>query len=348
MARPRKTQLFFIVDHPPSRETVLHINHTTKEMTAKKFLFPWGRIAELLPWRTIPMHCSLCERQKASANETGALSGTSFRIDKGTTQRLSLEMDPLVLGGTVRMTSPRKRAILSLASPFLVLLSIAFASTAPKAADPFSEKRRAMVEKDLKGRGVKDAKVLDAMAKIPRHLFVEESLSRKAYADSPLPIAEGQTISQPYVVALMTEALKLRPEERVLEIGTGSGYQAAVLAEIVREVYTIEIRKPLAEAAQQRLKGLGYANVNVKYGDGYFGWEEHAPFDAIIITASVNHIPPPLIKQLKEGGRIILPLGSTLFHQTLTLATKVKGELDVEQMGAVAFVPMTGEAEKKR
>jgi protein-L-isoaspartate(D-aspartate) O-methyltransferase len=146
----------------------------------------------------------------------------------------------------------------------------------------------------------------------------------------------------------MTEAVRLKPSDRVLEIGTGSGYQAAVLAEIVKEVYTIEIRKTLAEAAARRLKDMGYKNIEVKFGDGYFGWEEHAPFDAIIVTASANHIPPPLIKQLKEGGRLILPLGNTLFHQTLTLVTNQKGELKMEQLGGVVFVPMIGETEKKK
>jgi protein-L-isoaspartate(D-aspartate) O-methyltransferase len=146
----------------------------------------------------------------------------------------------------------------------------------------------------------------------------------------------------------MTEALKLKPTDRVLEIGTGSGYQAAVLAEIVKEVYTIEIRKGLAEKAEKRFMELGYKNVKVRYADGYFGWEEHAPFDAVIITASANHIPPPLIKQLKEGGRLIIPLGSTVYYQTLTLAAKKKGELELEQLTSVAFVPMTGEVQKKR
>ncbi len=216
------------------------------------------------------------------------------------------------------------------------------------ADDPFALKRQVMVEKDIKGRGVSDKTVLAVMGRVPRHLFVEGPLRDNAYADHPLPIGEGQTISQPYVVALMTEALRLKPGDRVLEIGTGSGYQAAVLAGIVKEVYTIEIRKNLADKAEQTLKNLGYKNVKVKYGDGYFGWEEHAPFDAIIITASANHIPTPLIKQLKEGGRLILPLGSTVYYQMLTLATKRKGELDVEQMSPVAFVPMVGEMDKKR
>lgn len=204
-----------------------------------------------------------------------------------------------------------------------------------------------MVEKDIKGRGVKDKRVLDAMLKIQRHLFVDEHLRSQAYADHPLPIGEGQTISQPYVVALMTEELMLKPTDRVLEIGTGSGYQAAVLAEIVKEVYTIEIRKSLADMSAKRLEVIGYKNVRVKHADGYFGWEEHAPFDGIIITAAANHIPPPLIKQLKEGGRLIIPLGSTIFYQELTLLSKKKGELDVKQMGPVAFVPMIGEAQKK-
>ncbi len=216
------------------------------------------------------------------------------------------------------------------------------------AADPYVSERHAMVENDIKVRGIKDKKVLEVMGKIQRHLFVDEKMRDRAYADYPLPIGEGQTISQPYVVALMTEALKLKPADRVLEIGTGSGYQAAVLAEIVKEVYTIEIRKSLADTASGRFKDLGYKNIKVKYADGYFGWEEYAPFDAIIITAAANHIPPPLIKQLKEGGRLILPLGSTVYYQTLTLVTKKKGDLDVEQMGPVAFVPMIGEAGKKR
>ncbi len=214
--------------------------------------------------------------------------------------------------------------------------------------DADERKRLLMVERDLKGRGIKDKKVLEVMGKIPRHLYVDASLRDKAYGDYPLPIGEGQTISQPYVVALMTEALRLKPGDRALEIGAGSGYQAAVLAELVKEVYTIEIRKGLAESAEKRLKELGYRNVRVKYGDGYYGWEDQAPFDAIIITAAANHIPPPLIKQLKEGGRLIIPLGSTVYFQTLTLATKKKGELELEQMTSVAFVPMVGEAQKKK
>jgi protein-L-isoaspartate(D-aspartate) O-methyltransferase len=227
-----------------------------------------------------------------------------------------------------------------------LLLPLLFV-TSPLAAEHYERQRQTMLQHDIAGRGIRDPQVLAAMGKIPRHLLVGERFRAEAYADHPLPIGEGQTISQPYVVALMTEALRLQPTDRVLEIGTGSGYQAAVLAEIVKEVRSIEIRKKLAATAAAKLKELGYHNVTVKYGDGYFGWEEAAPFDAIIITAATNHIPPPLIKQLKAGGRMILPLGSTVFSQTLTLVTKdEQGELAVEQLGAVAFVPMTGEAQK--
>ncbi|MEK6539220.1 MAG: protein-L-isoaspartate(D-aspartate) O-methyltransferase [Deltaproteobacteria bacterium] len=230
----------------------------------------------------------------------------------------------------------------------LILTVILILQTAVHAEDIYKQRRQLMVEKDIKARGISDAKVLQAMGKVPRHLLVDEYIRDRVYEDYPLPIGEGQTISQPYVVALMTESLKLKPGDKVLEIGTGSGYQAVILAEIVKDVYTIEIRRGLAEKAEKRLNELGYKNIRIKYGDGYFGWEEQAPFDAIIITASANHIPPPLIKQLKEGGRLIIPLGSTVYYQTLTLATKIKGDLDLEQITSVAFVPMVGEIEKRK
>ncbi|MFQ6135717.1 MAG: protein-L-isoaspartate(D-aspartate) O-methyltransferase [Candidatus Hydrothermarchaeales archaeon] len=214
--------------------------------------------------------------------------------------------------------------------------------------DPsLTEARRRMVERDLKGRDIVDEKVLEVMGRIPRHEFVDESLKGVAYADNPLPIGEGQTISQPYVVALMTQSLNIERGERVLEIGTGSGYQAAVLAELTDEIYTIEIREKLARSAEERLKSLGYKNVKVRHADGYFGWEEYAPFDAIIVTAAVNHIPPPLIAQLNDGGRLVLPLGSTTYFQTLTLIHKKGGNLTAEHITSVRFVPMIGEAEKK-
>jgi protein-L-isoaspartate(D-aspartate) O-methyltransferase len=231
--------------------------------------------------------------------------------------------------------------------PALCLAVVLLSLTLAEGGDPYALRRQQMVQQDIGGRDVRDPQVLSAMSKVPRHLFVEPAYRDQAYEDHPLPIGEGQTISQPYVVAFMTGALRLKRGDRVLEIGTGSGYQAAVLAEIVKEVYTIEIRKSLADRAGLVLKDLGYKQVKVKYGDGYFGWEEAAPFDAIIITAAANHIPPPLIRQLKEGGRLIVPLGSTVYYQTLILATKRKGQLDVEQLGPVAFVPMTGEMRRR-
>ena len=213
--------------------------------------------------------------------------------------------------------------------------------------DPFKNARARMVTNDLKGRDISNEKVLSVMGKVKRHLLVDKSLWNVAYNDYPLSIGEGQTISQPYIVALMTQCLNLKPTDKVLEIGTGSGYQAAVLAELVDQVYSIEIREKLAKEASLKLKELGYQKVKVKQGDGYFGWSSYAPFDAIIITCAANHIPPPLTKQLKEGGRLIIPLGSTLFHQTLTLITKVEGELKVKHISGVRFVPMIGETEKR-
>ncbi len=213
--------------------------------------------------------------------------------------------------------------------------------------DAFAKRRQRMVEHDIKRRGIKDSRVIDAMLKVKRHMFIDESQWDRAYNDHPLPIGEGQTISQPYVVALMSEAIGLEGHERVLEIGTGSGYQAAILGELAKEVFTIEIRKGLYDRVVERLQRMGYKNIRVKHGDGYFGWKEHAPFDAIMVTASANHIPPPLLNQLKEGGRLIIPLGSTVFFQNLTLVTKVKGMHKIVELGSVAFVPMTGEAQKK-
>ena len=212
--------------------------------------------------------------------------------------------------------------------------------------DEFAEARKAMVESDIKARGISDPEVLEAMDNIKRHNFVPGNVKSQSYADHPLPIGYGQTISQPYIVALMTESLELKPGDKVLEIGTGSGYQAAVLAEIVDDVYSIEIIRELAERAEQTLKSQGYANVKVKNADGYFGWEEYAPFDAVIITAAADHIPPPLIEQLADGGRLIIPLGSVRYYQTLTLATKYGADLKTKYITSVRFVPMTGEALK--
>jgi protein-L-isoaspartate(D-aspartate) O-methyltransferase len=213
--------------------------------------------------------------------------------------------------------------------------------------DKYVELRKNMVEKQLKSRGINDEKVLKVMSRVERHKFVPASLLNQAYNDNPLPIGHGQTISQPYIVALMTQSLQLDENDKVLEIGTGSGYQAAVLAEIVKEVYTIEIIEELAQSAEKRLKRLGYQNVKVKNADGYFGWQENAPYDAIIITAAANHIPPPLLQQLKDGGKLIIPLGSTLRFQTLTLVEKKGNDFETEFITGVRFVPMTGKAQQQ-
>lgn len=213
--------------------------------------------------------------------------------------------------------------------------------------DAYVEKRKAMVREQLASRDIADRTVLEVMGKVPRHLFVNPGYRDQAYEDYPLPIDEGQTISQPYIVALMTQCINLKAGEKVLEIGTGSGYQAAVLSYFTGRVFSIEVREGLAKKAAQTLKDLGYRNVGVKWADGYFGWEEEAPFDAIIVTCAANHIPPPLLAQLKEGGRLIIPLGSTLYFQTLTLITKVEGKPRVRHILDVRFVPMIGEVEKR-
>ncbi len=243
----------------------------------------------------------------------------------------------------------RKNGLRETASSFRVLffsfLACFFpALLYPKPALPidFEAERKRMVDVDLRGRDIEDLNVLAAMLKVPRHEFVPGSNINRAYADFPLPIGRGQTISQPYIVALMTQSARLQSEDRVLEIGTGSGYQAAVLAELVKEVYTIEIIEYLANDARSDLKRLGYENVKVKYGDGYQGWEEFAPFDAILLTAAAPEIPQPLIDQLKEGGRMILPLEGMLF-QDLVRITKEKRGLKREKIIGVRFVPMTGE-----
>ena len=209
--------------------------------------------------------------------------------------------------------------------------------------------RAAMVERHLQGRDIDDPRVLEVMGKVPRHLFVPERIQSNAYRDSALPIDDGQTISQPYIVALMTQTLALQPDDRVLEVGTGSGYQAAVLAELVQEVFTIEIRPLLHDQSKERLQALGYDNVSAFAGDGYFGLEQHAPFDHIMITAAVDHIPAPLLEQLAVGGTMILPLGNPFSYQNLALVTKTGAggsgaDFTVDLVLGVLFVPMTGKA----
>ncbi len=207
----------------------------------------------------------------------------------------------------------------------------------------YARLRREMVRRQIEARGIRNPRVLAAMRKVPRHEFVPERVRRLAYADGPLPIGHGQTISQPYIVALMTELASPDPGDRALDIGTGSGYQAAVLAEIVEHVYSIEILEPLAEEAARRLRRLGYENVEVRCGDGYRGWPEHAPFDVIILAAAPDHIPQPLIDQLAPGGRLVLPVGEG--DQELVVVTRrADGSIERRNVIPVRFVPMTGEA----
>lgn len=210
--------------------------------------------------------------------------------------------------------------------------------------DEYAALRRRMVETQLKrpGRDITHAGVLKAMAEVPRHEFVPPAQRKYAYEDGPLPIGYDQTISQPYVVAFMTEKLDPKPTDRVLEIGTGSGYQAAVLSPLVAEVYSIEIVEPLGQRAQADLQRLGYGNVHVRIGDGYRGWPEAAPFDAIIGTSAPEHVPPPLVDQLKDGGRLVIPLGPA-YEQYLYVFKKQGGKLDRQAVLPVRFVPMTGE-----
>lgn len=231
----------------------------------------------------------------------------------------------------------------------LILLILLISVNSCKGAEKnnFDLKRKNMVEKQIKARGIKDKRVLKAMLKVPRHLLIPKEVWNEAYEDGPLPIGFGQTISQPYIVASMTELLELKGNEKVLEIGTGSGYQAAILAELSKEVYTIEIIPELAKRAEENLKKLGYKNIKVKAGDGFLGWKENSPFDAIIITCAVPKIPPPLIEQLKEGGRIVVPLGETFMFQILTVVKKIKGKLFSRGLYECSFVPMTGENVEK-
>ena len=213
-------------------------------------------------------------------------------------------------------------------------------------AERFAQARSRMVTEQIAARGVADSAVLDAMRTVPRHLFVPPQYRAEAYQDYPLPIGENQTISQPFIVGSMTEALALSPDDTVLEVGTGSGYQAAVLAEIASEVYTIEIIESLGLRAESTMASLRYDNVHVKVGDGYQGWPEHAPFDAIIVTAAPDHVPQPLVDQLAMGGRMVIPVGE--LNQSLIVLTKTPEGVVREERYGVRFVPMTGEAQKKR
>jgi protein-L-isoaspartate(D-aspartate) O-methyltransferase len=233
-----------------------------------------------------------------------------------------------------------------LALTLLPIFLVANFSISEDDSNVYTQRRWEMVETQIISRGIRDSKLIRAMLKIPRHKFVPENLRDIAYGDNPLPIGIEQTISQPYIVALMTELLRLNSGEKVLEVGTGSGYQTAILAEMGCEVYTIEILEPLSEKAQQVLKSLGYEDIHYKIGDGYRGWTQFAPFDAIIVTAAPDHMPQPLIEQLKTNGRMIIPVG--VQYQELLLIKKTDKGTDMKTVTPVRFVPMTGEAQKSK
>ena len=229
----------------------------------------------------------------------------------------------------------------------VALSMLASCSRAQTSPPDFAAQRERMVKEQIVMRGVIDERVLGALRKVPREEFVPQNVRSESYMDGPLPIGYAQTISQPYVVAFMTDKLQPQPQDRVLEVGTGSGYQAALLGELVAEVYSIEIVEPLAKMAEATLQRLGYKNVHVKFGDGYKGWPEHAPFDAIIVTCAPDHVPQPLVDQLKEGGRMIIPVGPT-FAQELYLLEKKNGQVRQSAVLEVRFVPMTRGAAKEK
>lgn len=230
-----------------------------------------------------------------------------------------------------------------LAIAFLASFLCVGAALEARQADPYLENRLAMVREQIENEGISDPRVLEAMREVPRHLLVPPEYRPMAYEPRPLPIGEGQTISQPYVVAFMTEILRLKPGDRVLEVGTGSGYQAAIAARIAGEVYSVEIFPTLADRARRNLESLGARNVTVRQGDGYYGWEEKAPFDAIIVTCAGGHIPPPLLRQLRKGGRMIMPVGGPFLTQNLVFLEKgADGALSQRNVLPVAFVRLLG------
>jgi len=237
----------------------------------------------------------------------------------------------------------RKPLIFIILIFIIFLLIVIYEHDKTDEIDDYIEKRQSMVLNQLRSRDIVDSEVLQAMLTVPRHQFVDEHIRESAYNDYPLAIGEGQTISQPYIVALMTQLLELEGNEKVLEIGTGSGYQAAVLAEIVKEVYTIEIYESLSKKSEKLLTDLGYQNIKFKVGDGYYGWEEYAPYDAIIVTCAPDHVPPPLLQQIRDdGGRIVIPVGGIWMVQTLMKIEKTGGQIKSKGIIGVRFVPMIG------
>ncbi len=223
----------------------------------------------------------------------------------------------------------------------IITIILCLACTGFYQDDPYKEARMKMVKTQIIARGVSDEATLNAMKKVPRHKFVPSGEVKRAYQDGPLAIGYGQTISQPYIVAYMTEKLDLKSTDKVLEIGTGSGYQAAILSEIVRQVYTVEIIDELGKKAKTKLANLGYSNVHVILGDGYYGYKSQAPYDAIIVTAAAEYIPPPLIQQLREGGKMIIPVGTPFTTQYLILVEKKNGKASSKNLLPVRFVPFT-------
>jgi len=260
---------------------------------------------------------------------------------------LSLIVGALVIGGLLLAGGAQESAPAGAGAPSGKAPEVEVPAL-PHEAPATTRARRRMIDRDLRGRNITDRRVLEAMARVPRHRFVAEGQAARAYADRPLTIGHGQTISQPYIVALMTQLAAPKPEGRALDVGTGSGYQAAVLGELCKEVYGIEIVEPLAEGAKKRLAALGYQNITVRHGDGYQGWKEKAPFDVIIVAAAPDHVPKPLVDQLATGGRMVIPVGGHWWNQELLLIEKqADGTLRQKKVAAVAFVPMTGEAKKR-
>jgi len=245
------------------------------------------------------------------------------------------------------MSSPRMRRSVERCLVLLAVLLPACPEAKPPPSSDLTTQRQIMVDQQIAARGITDPATLEAMRTVPRHEFLPMRLREEAYMDYPLPIGHGQTISQPYIVAFMTEAIRPQPGEKILEIGAGSGYQAAILAAMGADVYTIEIIEPLAGMARQTLERLGYQNARVKHGDGYRGWPEHAPFDAIIVTCAPDKIPPDLVAQLKDGGRMIIPVGGGM-NQELILLRKQGDKIEKQSVLPVRFVPMTGEAQGGR